>query len=62
MLLLSKKLFESKKKKDFFAEVSFPIRHITLSLAFPKEYWKKSTGRIEFIGMGLITSQTRSYL
>lgn len=50
------------KKKDFFAEVSFPIRRTTLSLAFPKEYWKKSTGRIEFINLGLITSQTRSYL
>lgn len=50
------------KEKDFFAEDSFPIRHITLSLAFPREYWKKSTGRIEFINLGLITSQTRSYL
>lgn len=61
MLLLSKKLLES-KKKDFFAEVSFPIRQIALALAFPKEYWKKSTGRVEFIDLDAITSQSRSIL
>lgn len=51
-----------KKKKDCFAEVSFPFGHIARSLTFSEEYWQKSTHRIEFIDLGLITTQTRSIL
>lgn len=55
-----KKWLES-KKKDCFAEVSFPIRHTALPLAFPKESCEKSTSRVHRPGSSSLTNQKQSF-